>query len=93
MIEASRCPACDRVAVPPETRCLACREETEPTNLAPEGTVLARTQPASEEGAWVALVELAGGARVLARVPPRTPVGTPVELRRGADLLEGRPPA
>lgn len=85
MIEASRCPACERVAVPPEPRCLACRNETASTELATEGRVLTYTR--TEEG-WVALIELAGGARVLAEREEQPVLGAQVELEK-ASLLAG----
>lgn len=76
MIEASRCPACQRVAAPPEPRCLACRADTEATDLGPEGRVLTYTRL---EG-WVALVELTGEARVLARFATEPAIGDEVGL-------------
>lgn len=81
MIEASRCPACQRVATPGEDRCLACRAQTQATELPSEGTVL--TYALAEE-TWVALVELEGEARVLARVDEEPSIGGTVRLEDDA---------
>lgn len=74
MIEGSWCEACGRVSVPVETSCLVCRTETSPVRLPPRGRVLARTRLRGEE-AWVVLVMLAEGARVLAAVEDEPRVG------------------
>jgi len=86
MIAGSRCPACDRVAVPPEDRCLACRAGTEATQLAAEGRVLTYT---NQEG-WIVLVELEAGARVLARVDEEPAIGDTLALEEDA-LVQAQP--
>lgn len=79
MIEGSRCPSCDRAAIPPEPRCLSCRAETEAATFPPEATVLAWTRTDPEES-WIALAELDEEARVLARIDRRPRVGDGIEL-------------
>lgn len=82
MIAASRCPECERLASPPETRCLACRTRTVETELPAEGAVLTFV-PVDEH--WVALVELEGGARVLARAEAEPAIDERVSLRQAGD--------
>jgi len=72
VIAASRCPACGRVAAPPRDRCQGCRARTDDETLDPEGTVLTYTSGA--EG-WIALVELAGGARTWVQAPSEPTIG------------------
>lgn len=81
MIEASRCPSCQRTATPPETRCLSCRTSTEGTRLEPQGRVLTYTD---QEG-WIALVELEGQARVLARADEEPSIGEEVRLEQAPE--------
>jgi uncharacterized OB-fold protein len=71
------------VASPPEDRCPACRGEPEAIELAPEGTVL--TYGAGDE-AWVALVELAEGARRLVEVPEEPSIGEEIAWGAGAAI-------
>lgn len=80
MIDASTCPSCGRVAAPPEPSCRACAADTETTELAPEGKILATTD--RPDGRWVALVELEGGARLLAASPTELAPGEAVRLER-----------
>lgn len=87
MIEASRCPACDRVAVPPEEVCLACGKDPQAATVGPEGTVLARTVV---DGREVALVELEGGARVLATTGGAD-VRERVRVKAGSQGFAARP--
>lgn len=77
MIQASRCPVCRRHATPPEPRCLGCGAETAAELVDPEGRVLACTSVAS---GWVALLELEGGARLLARLDERPRIGAGVTV-------------
>lgn len=79
MIEGSRCPSCDRAAIPPEPRCLSCRAQTEAATFPPEATVLAWTKLDGEND-WIVLVELEGGARELAEAPAQPHVGEAVDL-------------
>jgi len=83
MIEASRCPSCQRVSVPPEDRCLACAAEPELVEIDERGEVLTCTRWED----WVGLVELAGGARVLVRFPAEPAIGDRVELGE-ADVVQ-----
>lgn len=76
MIQASRCPDCQRTAAPPEARCLSCRKPTEAIELPAEGRVLTYTD---QEG-WIALVELEGQARVLARFDEEPFIGVTVAI-------------
>lgn len=80
MIDGSRCPRCERVASPPEPRCLHCRAETEATELTPTGRVLTYTR----QERWIALVELAEEARVLARFDAEPAIGDEVRLSPAA---------
>lgn len=86
MIDGSRCPACQRVSVPPEPRCLACRTGTEPCTVEPRARVLGRTRT-DEAGPWVALVELGDDARALATSSHEPRIGAEVPLGATEDGL------
>lgn len=90
-MKASECPDCGRLATPPENRCPHCRTAPVATEVPDVGTVLAWT---GVDGDWVGLVELDGGARVLADLSSRPSVGdavrvdgdvAPVRAREGDD--------
>lgn len=90
MIAASRCPACGRADVPPTERCPACRAATGEDEVAPEGRVLAATRPAGAD-AWVALVALDAGARVLARADERPALGAACRVEPDGEGFRVRP--
>jgi CoA:oxalate CoA-transferase len=97
-IEASRCPTCDDVAMPPVHRCPACQSgaRCEPIALSGRGrveqsTVLHTTTGDFEAPYVVGFVGLDEGVRLYARLelPPGVPTdvvaGTPVRLVARAD--------
>lgn len=71
-LPASGCPTCQRVATPPEPTCRACSGQTDPRHLPAHGDVLTKTRIGQH---WVALVELEGGARLLAEAEEEPTIG------------------
>lgn len=84
MIAGTRCGRCGRVSADERDRCLACGAGTEPARFEPSGRVLGRTRRAQVD-AWVALIELSEGARILARAADEVEVGDRVVVTRVQD--------